>query len=83
MGKKKKTMSSATETPPAKAGTNAEKTVRSGVGKMFYLDDELSQALDNFLGAQEFKPTQTTVFSLALKEFLRTRGFYPPKKNGK
>jgi hypothetical protein len=78
MPKKKKQMPAAAEVPE-----KTPKAERSGVGKMFYLDDELSQALDHFLDDQEFRPTQTTVFSLALKEFLRSRGYYPPKKNGK
>ena len=45
--------------------------------------DDLAQALDNYVRAQETPPRLTTVVQAALRQFLRERGFlrtYRPLK---
>lgn len=55
---------------------------RAGVSKQFYLNAELSKALDAYMADQgELHPSQTRVFSAALKAFLAKEGFWPPKKD--
>jgi hypothetical protein len=39
------------------------------------LPDDLAQAVDNYLQAQEAPPALTTVVQAALREYLRERGF--------
>ncbi len=39
------------------------------------LPDDLAEAVDNYLQAQETRPALTAVFQAALREFLRERGF--------
>lgn len=39
------------------------------------LPDDLADAVDNYLRAQEAPPALTTVMQAALREFLRERGF--------
>jgi len=45
--------------------------------------DDLAEAVDNYVRAQETPPALTTVMQAALREFLRERGFlrtYKPLK---
>ncbi len=45
--------------------------------------DDLAEAVDNYVRAQEIRPALTTVMQAALREFLRERGFlrtYRPLK---
>jgi metal-responsive CopG/Arc/MetJ family transcriptional regulator len=47
------------------------------------LPDDLAEAVDNYLQAQEAPPALTTVVQAALREYLRERGFlraYRPLK---
>jgi hypothetical protein len=47
------------------------------------LPDDLAEAVDNYLEAQETRPALTTVVQAALREYLRERGFlrtYRPLK---
>ena len=39
------------------------------------LPDDLAEAVDNYLRAQEAPPALTTVVQAALREYLRERGF--------
>ncbi len=39
------------------------------------LPDDLAEAVENYLQAQEAPPTLTTVVQAALREYLRERGF--------
>ena len=39
------------------------------------LPDDLAEAVENYLQAQEAPPTLTTVVQVALREYLRERGF--------
>jgi len=39
------------------------------------LPDDLAEAMDNYLQAQEARPALTTVVQAALREYLRERGF--------
>jgi len=39
------------------------------------LPDDLAEAVDNYLRAQEVPPTLTAVVQTALREYLRERGF--------
>jgi len=39
------------------------------------LPDDLAEAVDNYLRAQETPPALTTVVQTALREYLRERGF--------
>ncbi len=40
--------------------------------------DDLAEAMDNYLQAQEAPPALTTVLQAALREYLRERGFLQP-----
>lgn len=42
------------------------------------LPDDLAEAVDNYLRAQEAPPALTTVVQAALREYLRERGFLRP-----
>jgi hypothetical protein len=42
------------------------------------LPDDLSEAVDNYLQAQEVPPKLTTVVQAALREYLHERGFLRP-----
>jgi hypothetical protein len=44
------------------------------------LPDDLVEAVDNYLQAQEVRPALTTVMQAALREYLRERGFLQPYK---
>jgi hypothetical protein len=44
------------------------------------LPDDLAEAVDNYLQAQEAPPALTTLFQAALREYLRERGFLRPYK---
>ncbi len=44
------------------------------------LPDDLAQAVDNYLQAQEVPPALTTVMQTALREYLGERGFLRPYK---
>lgn len=39
------------------------------------LPDDLAEAMDNYLQAQDAPPSLTTVMQAALREYLRERGF--------
>jgi metal-responsive CopG/Arc/MetJ family transcriptional regulator len=39
------------------------------------LQDDLAEAVDNYLQAQEVRPALTTVMQVALREYLSARGF--------
>lgn len=63
--------------PPEQSATSN----REGVGKMFYLEDDLEIALKQYMDSMKpLKPTQTAVFSEGLRMFLASKGFWPPKK---
>jgi hypothetical protein len=40
--------------------------------------DDLAEAMDNYVRAQEVPPALTTVVQAALREYLRERGFLRP-----
>ena len=42
--------------------------------------DDLAEAMDNYLQAQETPPALTTVLQAALREYLSERGFLRPYK---
>jgi hypothetical protein len=44
------------------------------------LPDDLAEAVDNYLQAQEVRPALTTVVQAALREYLGERGFLRPYK---
>jgi hypothetical protein len=44
------------------------------------LPDDLVEAVDNYLQAQDVRPALTTVMQAALREYLRERGFLQPYK---
>lgn len=44
------------------------------------LPDDLAQAVDEYVQAQEAPPALTTVMQAALREYLRERGFLRPYK---
>jgi hypothetical protein len=45
------------------------------------LPDDLAEAVDNYLRAQEAPPTLTTVVQTALREYLRERGFLQVRRH--
>lgn len=77
---KKKKMNTATPEKPKPKAQDKPKaaSTRTGVGKMFYLDPDLAAALDAFIEAQRIEPSQTAVFEVALRNFLRDEGYWPP-----
>jgi len=44
----------------------------------FRCDGDLRTAFENYRKAQRVPPTKTDVMTVALQEFLREEGFYPP-----
>jgi hypothetical protein len=44
------------------------------------LPDDLAEAVENYVQAQEAPPTLTTVVQVALQEFLSERGFLRPRR---
>ena len=46
----------------------------------FRCDGDLAAALRNFIRRQRVPPTKTDVMSVALQEFLKREGDYPPTK---
>lgn len=53
---------------------------RSGKPINIWVDDDIYQALEDYRNAQTAEPSKTRVVEVALKEFLRREGFYPPAK---
>ena len=66
--------------PPPASGT--EPKPRPGYPVFARIDEELGAALEEFLGAQRYRPTLTTVLEQALKDLLEREGFWPKKKEG-
>ena len=52
---------------------------RSGTPIHAWIDEELGEAFKRYLTSMEVKITATSAIEVALKEFLRNRGFWPPK----
>ena len=50
---------------------------RSGMPIHAWIDEELGEAFKAYLGSMEVRITATSAIELALKEFLRKRGFWP------
>ena len=42
--------------------------------------DDLAEAVDNYLRAQEIPPTLTAIVQTVLREYLRGRGFLPVRR---
>ena len=47
-----------------------------------YVGEDTRLALDQFIGAQRLKPSLTEVVEVAIQDFLKKEGFYPPKSDG-
>jgi hypothetical protein len=47
----------------------------------FRCEGDLAKAFRNFIKAQRVPPTKTDVMTVALQEFLRGEGHYPPKRS--
>ncbi len=54
---------------------------RAGVPKTFWIDEELDAALTAYLDGRNVKTQQTAAFIAALKMFLASEGYWPPKKS--
>ncbi len=60
-----------------------KKPHRAGVAQGFYLDPEVSEALDRYIADSqntEAKATKTSVFTFAVRGFLEERGYLKAKK---
>jgi hypothetical protein len=60
--------------------TGGEKPPRSGTALHCWIDDDLHAALEAFRKATEPEPSKTRTVETALKDFLRLRGFWPPRE---
>lgn len=49
---------------------------------MAWIDPDLYGALQAYLASQRPKPTTTSVLEVALEDFLRGKGFWPPAEEG-
>ena len=63
-----------TETEPL--SVTADKT-RSGMPLHAWIDEELGEAFKRYLRSMEVRITMTSAIEVALKDFLRKRGFWP------
>ena len=61
--------------------SSATASKRSGVPVHAWVAEEIGEAFEQYLDSLEPRPTATSAISLALKEFLQRRGFWPPKKS--
>lgn len=61
---------------PATAATTKP---RKGSAKTFWIDDDLDAALNRYLEDQEVEPKQKAIFAAALRMFLASKGYWPPK----
>ena len=72
MAKKKTPSPEATKTP-------APKSARTGVPINVWVDEEVSAAMDAYLASTDPVVSKTAAVDSALKQFLREKGFWPPK----
>jgi len=56
-------------------------TNRTGKPVNVWIDPALYEALRAYLGSQRPRPTTTSVVEVALEDFLRARGFWPPSSD--
>lgn len=52
---------------------------RTGTSKTFWIEDQLYAAILDYKASQEVEPKERAIFSAALKMFLASKGFWPPK----
>ncbi len=50
-----------------------------GLNYNVWLDPDLEKALESYFATLEFRPSKTRFTETAFKEFLKSRGFWPPK----
>jgi hypothetical protein len=62
--------------------SEGKKPKRTGVPVYAYVDPELRHALDRYLEETRPNPSLTSALEVALEEFLKARGYWPPKRKG-
>lgn len=68
--------------PPRKKKPTPDDSPRRPGGVFLRLDKEHWDALDAYLASQDVAPKRAAAVAKALEEFLRQRGFWPPKPKG-
>lgn len=58
----------------------AKKPRRAGVPLHAWIDEAIMSAMDSYLKATEPRVSKTAAIEVALKDFLRGKGFWPPKE---
>lgn len=58
---------------------SAKKANRTGRPLFTYQPDALMDAIDAFMADQRLRVSKTDIVELALQEFLRREGYWPPK----
>lgn len=53
---------------------------RTGRNFNFWLDQDVADAVESFLSAQELRPDYTRFFYAAVIAYLKTKGYWPPPK---
>lgn len=69
--------------PPSNKNTKKKRPTRTGVPIHAWIDEDLRDAMQDFIDAQEFPPKIVDVVSLLIREGLTKRGFYPRKPKPK
>jgi len=71
-------------TPPKKKGRppkhESDEPGRSGQAVHVYIDPVLMAAFEAYRSSMKFKPRKTEILEMALRAFLTSEGFWPPKK---
>ena len=60
---------------------SVERPVRSGIPIHAWIDEQLGDAFKAYLSSMEVRITATSAIEVALKEFLKKRGFWPPSSH--
>lgn len=75
-----RTMTRKPHKPSSEPAPGRPSSRRSGKAVQVYLPDELSDALNAYIGGTRPTPTKTAVIEMALEDLLRKAGYLPERK---
>ena len=75
-----RTMTKKRGRPVQQTTRNSPPRERVGRNINIWLEPELGEALDAYLGSLRLRPSTKTVVEVAIKDYLAAQGFWPPKE---
>ena len=80
MARKRKKPTEAEQQHPAEDERPKQPSSRTGTPLHAWIDDEIAGAFQEYIESTDPRVSKTASLETALKEFLRSRGFWPRKK---